>query len=320
MKRSVALVVFLFGLVFLLPTAAIAQDATPIANVTTTEEGEVTANLSDGEESVLLKINGNTQVAPGDTIENAVVINGNINVAGTVEDTVLVVKGDAVVTGTINGTISVVRGTLTLEPGSTVKDVMLVDSELNRADGATVTGEIEDRGLDFSFGRGLAVFSLLWWIGMTIVALVAAGIFAWLGRKQLFGSVGTLKTDFVKSLITAIVLWILLPLGAALILFTLVGAPLALLVLLVILPALWLLGMIVVGTWLGSFIINPTTTGRAVGAALLGTLILSAVSLIPFVAVITTIAAIIGSGAFVYRAIANRNATDLPAVPGWQAA
>ncbi|MEZ4505119.1 MAG: hypothetical protein R2848_04440 [Thermomicrobiales bacterium] len=320
MKRSVALVVFLFGLVFLLPTAAIAQDATPIANVTTTEEGEVTANLSDGEESVLLKINGNTQVAPGDTIENAVVINGNINVAGTVEDTVLVVKGDAVVTGTINGTISVVRGTLTLEPGSTVKDVMLVDSELNRADGATVTGEIEDRGLDFSFGRGLAVFSLLWWIGMTIVALVAAGIFAWLGRKQLFGSVGTLKTDFVKSLITAIVLWILLPLGAALILFTLVGAPLALLVLLVILPALWLLGMIVVGTWLGSFIINPTTTGRAVGAALLGTLILSAVSLIPFIAVITTIAAIIGSGAFVYRAIANRNATDLPAVPGWQAA
>ncbi len=313
MKRSISLVVFLFGLVFFLPAAAIAQDATPAA--VNTETGEITANLSDGEDSVLLKVNGNTQVAAGDTIENAVVINGNINVAGTVEDTVLVVSGDAVVTGTVNGTISVVSGKLTLESGSTVKDVMLIDSDLVRADGATVTGDIEDRGYDFSFGRGLAIFSMLWWIGMTIVALVAAAIFAWFGRKQLFGSVETLRNDFVKSLITAIVMWILLPLGAALILFTLVGAPLSLLIILVVLPALWLLGMIVVGTWLGSYIVKPTDTGRAIGAALLGTLILSLISLIPFVAVVTTIAAIIGSGAFVYRAIVNRDSPDVAAVP-----
>ncbi len=316
MKRLVALVVFLFGLVFMLPAAAFAQDATPAASGTPTSE--ITANLSDGEDSVLLKVNGNTQVAAGDTIENAVVINGNITVAGTVENSVSVVQGDAIVTGTINGTISVVRGTLTLEAGSTVKDVMLIDSELTRADGATVTGTVEDRGLDFSFGRGLAVFSMLWWIGMTIVALVAAAIFAWFGRKQLFGSVDTLQTDFVKALITAIVLWILLPLGAVLILFTLVGAPLSLSILLVVLPILWLVGLIVVGTWLGSFIIKPTTTGRAIGAALLGTLILSLVSLLPFVAVITGIAAILGSGAFVYRAITHRNATDLPVNPGLQ--
>jgi hypothetical protein len=318
MKRSVALFVFLFGLVFLLPAAAIAQDATPAAEGTPTNE--ITATFSDEEDSVLVKVNGNTQVAAGDTIENAVVINGNINVAGTVEDTVLVVQGDATVTGTINGTISVVRGTLTLESGATVKDVMLVDSDLVRADGATITGDLEERGLDFSFGRGFAIFSLLWWIGMTVVALVAAAIFAWLGRKQLFGSVSTLKNDFVKSLITAIVMWILLPLGAALILFTLVGAPLALVILLVVLPILWLVGMIVVGTWLGSLIIKPTDTGRAIGAAVLGTLIVALVSLIPFVAIVTGIAAILGSGAFVYRAITNRNATEAPAVPGLQTA
>ncbi len=318
MKRSVALFVFLFGLVFMLPAAALAQDATPEATGTPTSE--ITANLTDGEDSVLLKVNGNTQVVAGDTIQNAVVINGNINVAGTVEDTVLVVQGDAVVTGTINGTVSVVRGTLTLEPGSTVKDVMLIDSDLTQADGATITGDLEERGLDFSFGRGFAVFSLLWWIGMTIVALVAAAIFAWLGRKQLFGSVATLKNDFVKCLITAIVMWILLPLGAALILFTLIGAPLSLSILLVILPLLWLVGVIVVGTFLGSFIVKPTSTGRAIGAAVLGTLLVSLVSLIPFVAIITSIAAILGSGAFVYRTFKHRNDTELTTVPGWQAA
>lgn len=316
MKRSIALLVFCLGLVFALPLAALAQDATPTAEVT--PESELVATLRDGDDSVLLKINGDTQVGAGETIENAVVINGDITIAGTVEDSVVVGQGDATVTGTINGTITVIRGTLTLEPGSTVNDVMLIDSTLNRADGANVTGEIEDRGLDFSFGRGLAVFSMLWWIGMTIMALVAAAIFAWLGRKQLFGSVDVLKKDFVKSLITAIILWILLPLGATLILFTLIGAPLALTTLLVVLPALLLLGMIVVGTWIGSYIIKPTDTWRAIGAAVLGTLILTLVSLIPFVAVITGIAAIIGSGAFVYRAFKHRNQADLPAIPGWQ--
>jgi hypothetical protein len=319
MKRLVALLALIVGFLFLLPAAAFAQDASPTAGSSASGDNPVvSATITDEDDSLLLKVNGDTAVAAGDTIQNAAVINGNITVAGTIEENLFVAKGDAVITGTVKGTVTVVRGTLTLENGSSVDDVMLIDSKLNRADGATVTGDIEDRGYDFSFGRGLAIFSALWWVGMTIVALVAAAIFAWFGRMQLFASVETLKNQFVKALITAIVMWILLPLGAALILFTLIGAPLGLIVLIVLLPILWLIGMIVVGTWLGSFILKPTSTGRAIGAAVLGTLIVALVSLIPFVAVITGIAAILGSGAFVYRAIVNRKA--LQAVPGWQTA
>jgi hypothetical protein len=319
MKRSVALLVFIFGFFFLLPTTGSAQDASPTAVPGSSGDNPVvSATITDEDDSLLFKVNGDVVVAADDTIQNAAVINGNITVAGTVEENLFVVKGDAVISGTVKGTVTVVRGTLTLENGSTVDDVMLLDSTINRADGATVTGDIEDRGYDFSFGRGLAVFSALWWVGLTIVALVAAGIFAWFARMQLFASVETLKNQFVKSLVTAIVMWILLPLGAALILFTIIGAPLGLSILLVLLPFLWLVGMIIVGTWLGSFILKPTSTGRAIGAAILGTLIVSLISLIPFVAVITGLAAILGSGAFVYRALVNRNA--LQAVPGWQAA
>ena len=317
MKRSVALLMLVFGFLFLLPAATGAQDASPTAVAGATGDNPVvSATITDEDNSLLFKVNGDIAVAGGDTIQNAAVINGSATVAGTVEENLFVVKGDAVISGTVKGTVTVVRGTLTLENGSSVDDVMLFDSTLNQADGATVTGDIEDRGYDFSFGRGLAVFSALWWVGLTIVALVAAGIFAWFGRMQLFATVETLKNQFVKSLITAIVMWILLPLGAGLILFTIVGAPLGLSILLVLLPFLWLVGIIVVGTWLGSFILKPTSTGRAIGAAILGTLIVSLISLIPFVAVVTGIAAIIGSGAFVYRALVNRNA--LQAVPGWQ--
>lgn len=311
MKRSIAFLVFVLGVLFLVPAVAQAQDATPAADGTPTSP-VISAIIDDADDSALIKVNGDAAVNAGDTIHNAVVINGNLQIDGTVEDNVFVAKGDATVTGTVKGTITVLRGTLNLEAGSSVDDVILFDSDINRADGATVTGDIDDRGLDFSFGRGLRDLLILWWVGTTILALVAAAVFAWLGRNQLFGSMHTLKGDFVKSLITSIVIWILLPLLAALVLFTVVGAPLGLTILLVVLPILWLVGLIVVGTWLGSLILKPETTGRSIAAAVLGTLIISLLSLIPFVGVITGIAALLGSGAFVYRAF-NRT-KEAPAV------
>jgi len=308
MKRTFALLVFVVGVLLTGVGGARAQDASPVAAPAATPDiPAIVATITDEANSFVFKVKGDLAVPAGDTIQNAAVIQGNATIAGTVEQNLFVVKGDAVITGTVTDSVTVIRGTLTLENGSTVGDVTLIDSTLVRADGATVTGSVDDRGYDFSFGRGFAIFSALWWIGMTILALVAAAIFAWLGRAQLYGSVGTLQSEFVKSLITTVVMWILLPLGAALILFTLVGAPLGLLILLVVLPALVLFGTIVVGAWLGSYIIKPTDTGRAIGAAVLGTLILSLLSLIPFVAVITGIAALLGSGAFVYRALAHRN-------------
>lgn len=307
MKRSLALLVFCLCTLFALSGVTHAQDASPTAAETSPDASTVIATITDADNSFMMKVKGDVAVPAGTTIRNAIVIQGNLNVAGTVEDNAFVVDGDAVISGTVVGTVTVIKGTLTLENGSTVDDVTLIESTLVRADGATVTGEIDDRGYDFSFGRGFAVFSALWWIGMTIVTLVAAAIFAWLGRAQLFGSVGTLQGEFVKSLLTTIVAWILLPLGAALVIFTLIGAPLGLLIVLVVLPALALLGTIVVGAWLGSYIIKPTDPARAIGAAVLGTLILSLISLIPFVAIVTGIAALLGSGAFIYRALAHRN-------------
>ncbi|HET9660039.1 MAG TPA: hypothetical protein VFP05_06880, partial [Thermomicrobiales bacterium] len=149
MKRSVALLVFIFGFLFLLPAAALAQDASPTAGSSDSGDNPVvSATITDEDDSLLLKVNGDTAVAAGDTIQNAAVINGNITVAGTIEENLFVAKGDAVITGTVKGTVTVVRGTLTLENGSSVDDVMLIDSDLTRADGATVTGDIEDRGFD----------------------------------------------------------------------------------------------------------------------------------------------------------------------------
>ena len=71
---------------------------------------------------------------------------------------------------------------------------------------------------------------------------------------------------------------------------------------------------------LHDLIFDYTLRNVALGSALLGTLIVLLVSLIPFVAVITGIAAVLGSGAFVYRAFKHRNDVEMPTIPGWQTA
>jgi cytoskeletal protein CcmA (bactofilin family) len=284
---------------------------------TATFAGAALAQESDPDEddTFLMRVNGSATIAADEVVDAALIINGDVDVEGTVNESLVVISGTARVSGTVGSDITVVRGDLELLPGATVDDVLLIDSDIVQDPAATVNGDIEDRSGDFSLGRGFAIFSLLWWVGLLIVGVAAAIIFAWLGRAQLFGAVETIRSSFVPSLITAIVIWIVLPIVAVLILFTLVGAPLGLSILLVLLPVLFLLGLIVVGAWIGSYIIKSPTTGGAIGAAVLGVIILAVVSLIPFVAIIVALAGMLGAGALVYRTFRRTRAGIPPTVP-----
>ena len=55
MKRSAALLVFLFGLLFFIPAAASAQDATPEA-AATPESPVISAVINDEDDSALIKV------------------------------------------------------------------------------------------------------------------------------------------------------------------------------------------------------------------------------------------------------------------------
>src|SRR5680860_979608 len=209
------------------------------------------------DDAFLMRVNGTASVPAGETVDAAVMISGDITIDGTVTDSLIVVRGAAIVNGAVGRDITIIDGDLELGPGSTVDDVMLISSNLVQDPTATVTGDIEERSGDFSLGRGFAIFSILWWLGLLILGIAAGAVFAWLGRSQLYGAVQTLRTRFVPSLITALVLWIVLPIVAVLIIFTLVGAPLGISILLSLLPVLLLLGLIIVGAWIGTYIVQP---------------------------------------------------------------
>jgi cytoskeletal protein CcmA (bactofilin family) len=283
--------VLLFGLILILvlvPGAATAQ------------------GRGNDARGVLVRIDGTTHVARGDRAGTVVGLNGDVVVDGTVRDTLVVVNADAVVTGAVDGDVALVNGTLTLQPGARVGgDVTLVKGTLVRAPGATIAGSVQRR-TGYSFGWGPAVFSFLFWLGLTVVVVLAGLLFAAVGGRQLTEP-GRLLTDRPgASVATALVVWIGIPILAVLGLVTLIGLPLGLALLLVVLPALWLLGYLVAGTRLGAELVGRRGRPRSVEhpylAAVVGLLLLQVFGLIPVVGgLVVGLAGLVGAGAMMYR-------------------
>lgn len=278
------------------------------------------AQEGDNDEGLILRVSGDFVLARGETVSVLVVIDGNAQIEGTVTDSVLVVEGDAVVTGTIEGDLTVISGDIDLRSSANVNNVNSVNGDIVRAQGATVSGDVTERGSLRVGGAIAALFSLLFWLGMTIAALAAGLVFAAVGGHQLTEA-GRVMKDPVKSILGVVFVWVALPIIAVVAMITLVGLPLGLGVLFFLLPALLFLGFIAAGQYLGRMIVGRS--GREVGehpylATFLGVLILSLVILVPVLgAVIALLAAIWGAGALAmtaYQAAGGRGlSTQKPA-------
>ncbi len=260
---------------------------------------------TDPDEGFIFRANGDVTVAPDEVIGTIIVANGDAIVRGEVTDTVIVIGGDATIEGTVGGDAIVVDGTLSLAQDATVKNVTLVSSTLDRADGATVTGNIDEEDNYVSLGWGAAVFTLLMWGGVTLALLIATVVFAVYGGRQLAAAGETLRHQVGMSIVTALALWIGLPIIAVLAFITVIGIPLGIAIFLVVMPALWFLGYLVSGSLLGEAIMRAFRGGEATQqrwlTALVGVLILQLVGLIPGLGpVIAVLAGLGGAGALVF--------------------
>lgn len=286
MKRWAPLLFLVFALL-ILPARAVAQ--------ATAEEGE----------GFIFRADGDVTVGAGEVMGTVIVADGNATVLGEVTDTLWVISGDAVVEGTVGGDVVVIDGTLSLAQGSTVKNVSIFSGTLDRADGATVTGDISEQEDFVSFGWGAAVFTMLMWLGVTLALIVAAILFAIYGGRQLRAAGDTLQGQLGMSVLTALALWVGLPILAVLAFVTVIGIPLGMAIFMVVLPALWFLGYLVAGAKLGGWIMRTVRSSEQPAGgwlwAAIGVLVLQLVGLIPGLGpVVAVIAGIVGSGALVY--------------------
>jgi hypothetical protein len=301
-KRVLILIVVVLGL---LPAAVAAQGP-----------GD------EDSDDVLIRIDGAIHVRAGETAQSVVVISDNALIEGTVEYLV-VIDGDATITGTVENQVYIVNGTVTLKDGARVgEEVLLYNADAVEEAGATVVGGVHEEWGGFNVTRGV------WfgfWLSMTVTVVGAGLLFAAFGGGQLRGAAGIMTGEVGPTVLTALIVWIAIPIVAVLAMVTLVGIPFGIGVLVFLLPATWFLGYLVAGTAVGALIVKAKTAGGAEHPylpVLVGLLVFQVIALVPFIGgTIAFFAGLVGAGALVYRAwlgfrgTTARRAATTPTIP-----
>lgn len=264
----------------------------------------VAAQGTDDKEpyDTLIRVNGPVHVPAGETAQGVVVISDNALIEGTV-DYLVVIDGDATISGTVENQVYIFNGTVTLKDGANVaEEVLLYNADAIEEAGATVAGGVHDEWGGFTVTRG-AWFGF--WVSLTVAVVAAGMLFAAFGGRQLKGAVDAFNGHVGPTLLTALVLWIAVPMIAAFVMATVVGIPLGLGIFFFLLPALWFIGYLVAGAGIGTAILRARRTDNGEHpylAVVIGLVILQLIALVPFFGgMVAILAGLLGGGALVYR-------------------
>ena len=203
----------------------------------------VPALAQEKTDDVYVRVNGTVDLAAGESVDTLVAVNSDARVAGTVRDTLVIVNQTATVSGDVGRDAIVYNGTLRLEPTAHIGgDVVLINGALDQADGAVIAGSVLERSgasIGAEFSRATAAISFIAWLGMTLLFVAVALVWAAIGGNQLSGIAGLLGARPWLAAVAALIFWIAAPLLAVLALATVVGIPIGITLLLVVLPLLW---------------------------------------------------------------------------------
>lgn len=239
------------------------------------------AQSDDASEGVLVRVDGNVAVGSGESIGTVVVVSGNLTLEGQAQ-TVVVVDGDVGISGGTVATLVVVRGSAVLVDGATVTgDVWLTDSTLTTSDDSTIAGSVR-RGFRSTWVAGLWIVGLVLGLGLALLAVLAALIFAGIAPNLARRAGAAIRKDLGRVVVAGLLFWIVLPVLAGLLVITIVGIPAAFTVWFGVMPIFAFLGYVVVGIWLGELMVaRDGGEGHPYLAAFIGTVVLVAVGIIP---------------------------------------
>jgi hypothetical protein len=289
------------ALVAVLVPAAVALAAGPAA---AQSDG---SGLNHNDQVVL---NGRLFVAKDDTLDNAVILNGPAQIAGTVRENVFVLNGNVEVWGTVGKDVVCVNGHVVIHSGARIGGDLVTQTTPTVAPGATIVGRRRSVATRLDM-QGIGVASrFAWWVGysastlflgllllLLFPALDGAGLRVW--RDRMGEAIGFGAAAFF-----------LLPIVALLFLATIVAIPLGLFLLLG-LALVYTVGYVAGSLALGRRLLKPPSSRFL--AFLLGWVILRAIGLVPFLGgLVWLIASVVGLGVL---AVAARRATPSAALP-----
>jgi hypothetical protein len=258
-------------------------------------------------------ITGSLVVLEGESIQHGVIFNGPASVEGTVEQSLVVFNGRTEIIGTVAGDLVVFNGEVILRSGSRVGgDVVSLETPV-REDGATVGGSIQDLEGRWNYWDATFIGRLAWWLAFTVSTLVLGMGLLLLASSGLDAiSIRALRDRLGGTIGFGVLVFLVLPLVAALLLVTVVGIPLGLFLLLG-LALVYTVGYVIGALAIGRLVVKPPTSRYL--AFLAGWGALRVLALIPFVGGLAWLAAtVIGLGTLWVGARARRTGEVGPAV------
>lgn len=246
---------------------------------------------------VLIAIGGDLTVPKGEVAQTAIVIQGTLDVQGTV-DTVVVIDGTASVRGTTIGDLVVVGGRADVTDTTVRNDIRTLDAQVTQ-EHVTVGGTV--RGLEQELARFawvIGISAILIWVGVGIATLVAGLALAGLAGRQVRSTTALIRREPVPAFLAGILGVILPPVVFGLAMATIVGIPLGLGALLVVWPALAFVGYLVAAVLVGEWALSlgsgaSPVAERPYRATIVGLVVLFVAGFIPLV---TAIASLFGLG------------------------
>jgi hypothetical protein len=255
---------------------------------------------------VELRFQGDATVPAGTREAFLLVVQGTARVEGEV-GTLVVINGSAELAGGRVKDLAVARGTASLRDGAVVSgDVHLFDADIQVESGSSVTGQI-DRGYTREALHGLGLLAAMLALGLAVATLVAGLVAAGVAPGPVRKAGAALTTTPGATLLAALIVWIGLPVAAALLMGTVVGIPTAVGVFFFVLPVLGFLGFLVSGIRIGDGVMlrvrGRTEPAHPYLAALTGITLLLLAGWVPVLGgFITMIAGMGGAGAVAFVA------------------
>jgi hypothetical protein len=224
-------------------------------------------------------LTGRLVVPEGETVQTAMIFSGEAVIDGTVADWLVVFNGRTEITGTVGEDVVVFNGEVVLRSGARVGGDVISLEEPEIEEGATVAGNVTDLATrwnfyDITFGGRLA-----WWLASTVSTLVLGLVLLLLGPRLDPASVRAIRDRLGPTIGFGLLVFVLLPIIAAILLATIVGVPLGL-SLLFALGLVYLIGYVVGTLALGRLVVKEPTSRYV--AFLVGWVALRLIALVPF--------------------------------------
>ena len=289
MRRIVAIAAAMLIVMLFLVPVALAADAMPHSG------------------RVLISTQGDVTIPAGEQADFVMVVDGTATIAGEV-NTIFVVNGSANLTGARTETVVAINSPVNLADGTVVLgDVMTANSLVQQAGTAEVMGEVKDMQASFiALGVVLAPALILLWIGFGLAVIAAGLLLAGVAGRQVRAAEALISHEPVLTFATGIVGMVLIPLAAFLLIATLIGAALGVGILIALWPLVAFVGYLVAGIWIGDWVLQQrrpaVSRERPYLAAVIGLLILQALSLVPVLGIVSALVSLFGFGAVVLLA------------------